>query len=269
MEFISITNDPKVAQLFEKSGIHDIMVDLEIIGKQERQKGLNTVISAHSVEDISVVKSSLSTSKCLVRINPVYEGTNNEIEEAIKAKADILMLPMFKTAEEVAFFVESVGTRAEKYLLLETAQALVRVDDILEVNGIDAIHIGLNDLSISMGLNFLYEPLIGGIIEYLAKKIISRKIKFGFGGVSRLDVGRLILSEHYRLGSEMVILNRSFRNYMDKYDEIIKTVDLKKEVDRIMNYLKELEGYTPKELDKNRISLIAEIKDQISRQTNK
>ena len=38
MEFISITNDPELAKYFEYCGINDIMVDLEIIGKKERQK---------------------------------------------------------------------------------------------------------------------------------------------------------------------------------------------------------------------------------------
>ncbi len=44
----------RVAQYFESCGIDDIMVDLEIIGKKERQKNLNTVISAHNLEDIDI-----------------------------------------------------------------------------------------------------------------------------------------------------------------------------------------------------------------------
>ena len=263
MEFISITNNPKIAQYFETCGIDDIMVDLEILGKQERQQGLNTVISAHSIEDITNIKSILSKSKCLVRINPIHEGTHREIEEAINRKADILMLPMFKTPDEVEFFVNNVGNRAKKYLLLETAQALVRVDDIIRIQGIDAIHIGLNDLSISMGLDFLYEPLIGGIIEYLSQKIKKKNIKFGFGGVSRLEIGKLILSEHYRLGSEMVIINRHFRHYKETYDEIVRVVDVKKEINKITNYIKELENCNTSELEQNRLKLINEIKNQM------
>jgi len=148
MEFISITNDPMVARLFESAGIHDVMVDLEIIGKQERQQGLNTVISCHSMDDISTIRNVLTKSNLLVRVNPIHAGSKDEIEEVIARKADIVMLPMFTTAEEVAQFVEAIEGRAKVYLLLETAQAMVRIDDILAVNGIDAIHIGLNDLSI-------------------------------------------------------------------------------------------------------------------------
>jgi 2-keto-3-deoxy-L-rhamnonate aldolase RhmA len=263
MEFISITNDPQVAQYFDRCGIHDIMVDLEIIGKNERQQGLNTFITAHTIEDVSLIKASLSNSKCLVRINPVYEGTKGEIDEVICRGADIIMLPMFKTVDEVKFFIDCVGNRAKIYLLLETAQAMVRVDDITQINGIDAIHIGLNDLSISLGLRFLYEPVIGGLIEYLAKKIIAKNIKFGFGGVSRLEMGKLLLSEHHRLGSQMVILNRHFKYYKETYDEIVKAVDVKNEIDKINNYLKNLDQCSIVELEQNRLDFVQEIKNQM------
>jgi len=268
MEFISITNDIKLAQYFEYCGIDDIMVDLEIIGKRERQKGLNTVISVHSIEDIDKIKNCLTISKCLVRINPIYKGTEQEIEEAIKRKADIIMLPMFKTVTEVETFVKLVDNRALKYLLLETPQALVRVDDILDVDGIDAVHIGLNDLSIGMGLDFLYEPLIGGIIEYLCQKFAKKKIKYGFGGVSRLEKGKLILSEHFRLGSSMVIINRDFRKYKDKYEEVIKEINMKDEIDKINKYLYSLEYLNEYELENNRLQLKKDIQKQIKERIN-
>lgn len=263
MEYISITNNVELAQYFESCGIDNIMVDLEIIGKKERQKGLNTVISAHSFEDITNIKQCLTTSKCLVRINPIYDGSKDEIEEVIKRGADIIMLPMFKTVAEVEGFISIVDGRTLKYLLLETPQALVRVDDILAIEGIDAIHIGLNDLSIGMGLDFLYEPLIGGVIEYLSEKINRERIKFGFGGVSRLERGKLILSEHYRLGSEIVIINRDFRKYKETYDEIIKEVDIKEEIDKIDNYLLSLRDIHKDRLNMNRLELVSEIKNQM------
>lgn len=265
MEFISITKDPRIARYFENSGIDDVMVDLEIIGKQERQKGLNTVISAHTMEDVSNVRSVLTKAKLLVRINPIYEKTKDEVDEAIDRGADIIMLPMFKRAEEVALFLECVGNRAQKYLLLETAAAMTRIDDILELSGIDAIHIGLNDLSISMDLDFLYEPLIGGLIEYMADKIKAKNIKFGFGGVSRLERGKLILSEHFRLGSEMVIINRDFRFYKDTYEEVIEAVDMKNELQKINSYFESLSLVGEGALDQNRLALKKEIKEQMKR----
>jgi hypothetical protein len=269
MDYISITNDTQIAKLFEDSGIGIIMVDLEILGKKERQKGLNTVISAHSYEDIGKIKEVLTKSKCLVRINPIHEGSAEEIEEVLKKSPDIIMLPMFKIVEEVRIFIDLVGNRAQKYLLLETPQALTRVDDIIALQGIDAVHIGLNDLSIGLGLDFLYEPLIGGLVEYLAQKLNSKNIKFGFGGVSRLEKGKLILSEHFRLGSSMVIINRDFRRYKETYEEIKSEVDLGGEILKINAYLKELEFASKEELEQNKLILGEEIKAQMSKVQNK
>ncbi len=265
MEYISITNDPRVAQYFEQCGIDNIMVDLEVLGKEERQKGLNTVKSHHSINDISKVKNVLTKSQCLVRVNPIHEGSKEEISEAIVQGADILMLPMFKTKEEVSYFVDLISGRAKVYLLLETTQALTRIDDILTVAGIDAIHIGLNDLSIGLGLDFLYEPVIGGLVEYMGRKIKATGIKFGFGGVSRIELSRNLLSEHYRMGSEMVILNRHFRNYKDKYEEIVLESNLKEEVEKVDCFFSSLSEASEVDLLCNKLLLDKEIKAQITR----
>lgn len=269
MELISITNDVVLAKYFERSGINDIMIDLEILGKKERQRGLNTVISEHCINDIAKIKSVLDVAKCLVRVNPIHNGSKHEIDDVLTNRPDILMLPMFTTVREVQEFVDLVGDRAMKYLLLETPQALVRIDDILDITGIDAIHVGLNDLSIAMGLDFLYEPLIGGLIDYVAKKLSERRIKFGFGGISRISKSKLILSEHYRLGSSMVIINRDFRNYKDNYDELILDIDMGAEIQAIRDYNEILKNSTISELERNRLLLKNEIKAQIYNMLNK
>lgn len=263
MELISITNDVLLAKYFEKCGIDDIMVDLETIGKKERQKGLNTLISNHCLDDICRIKSNLSQSKCLVRINPIHENTKQEIKNVLSRGPDIIMLPMFTTADEVSQFTDLVGDKAKKYLLLETPQALVRIDDIIRMPGIDAVHIGLNDLSIGLGLSFLYEPLIGGIVEYMTQKLKDLNLKYGFGGVSRIEKGELILSEHYRLGSSMVIINRDFRKYKDTYEELIQEVDIEIEIIKIRSYLESLKNTDSSILEKNRLLLNYQIKEQM------
>jgi len=50
----------------------------------------------------------------------------------------------------------------------------------------------------------------------LSSKIKAKGIPFGFGGLATLDggamPGSMVLKEHYRLGSSMVIVSRSFCN---------------------------------------------------------
>lgn len=256
MEFIYITNNPQLAQYAQNCDVDRIMIDLEYLGKKERQGHLDTVISGHSLQDINIVRKVLHKSKLQVRVNPIHSGSEREINEVISQGADIVMLPMFKTRQEVERFISIINGRATNSLLLETAQALVRVDDILQVDGIDEVYIGLNDLHLSMGLDFMFELLSGGIVEYLARKIKRRGIRFGFGGISRLGKGildsRLVLSEHVRLGSQVVILSRDFHGRAKSLDELKKLFNLKDEIKKLRSYISYLSRLSEEELLQNR-----------------
>ena len=74
-----ITNKPDVALIAEKYGVNRIWVDLETLGKEERQKGMNTVKSEHKIEDIYMIKPLLTSSEMLVRVNPWNEDSVQEI----------------------------------------------------------------------------------------------------------------------------------------------------------------------------------------------
>ena len=223
LKLMYITNHPEVAKVAEKRGVDWIFVDLEVNGKEERQANIDTVKSKHSISDIVKVKEVLSTSELLVRINPIYDGTEIEIEEVITAGAEIIMLPYFKTTTEVEAFIKIIDGRVKTMLLLETPEAVEEIDDILNVEGIDYIHIGLNDLHLGYELNFMFELLANGTVEKLGRKIKDEEIPFGFGGIAKIGEGDLpaekIITEHYRLGSSMAILSRSFCN-VDKMDSL-------------------------------------------------
>ena len=216
LKLMYITNRVEVAKIVEASGVDWIFVDLEIRGKAERQGCRDAVLSCHSLADVHKIREALTGAELLVRINPPYEDTAAEVEQVIAAGADIVMLPYFKTGKEVEDFVRCVNKKAETCLLLETPEAVEDIDSILSVPGIDYIHIGLNDLHLAYKMHFMFELLADGTVEKLCKKIGEKGIPYGFGGIAR--VGELIppaeniISEHYRLGSNMVILSRSFCN---------------------------------------------------------
>ena len=79
----------------------------------DRQGHLDTVISNHCIEDIQKVRKELKNTKLLVRVNPLDNESSLEIEQVIKYGADIIMLPMFKTAYEVRKFIELIKGRAQ------------------------------------------------------------------------------------------------------------------------------------------------------------
>ncbi|MBQ6030585.1 MAG: aldolase [Oscillospiraceae bacterium] len=224
LKLMYITNRPDIAQIAETAGVDRIFVDMEFIGKDERQKGLDTVKSRHTFLDIANIKQAVEMAEVLARINPIhdplpdYPGSAVEIDRTIAAGADIIMLPYFKTPEEVRTFLKLVNGRARTMLLLETREAVEHVDEILSIPGIDEIHIGINDLSISYGKRFMFELLADGTVEQLCFKFRKKGIPFGFGGIASLGNGLLpseyVIKEHYRLGSTCVILSRSFCDVM-------------------------------------------------------
>ncbi|MGD1820441.1 MAG: aldolase/citrate lyase family protein [Pleomorphochaeta sp.] len=224
LKLMYITNDVKIAQIAEKNGVDRIWIDLEQLGKEERQKNINTVKSRHLISDIKKIKPFLKESELLVRINPWNSNSIEEIDKVIEAGADIVMLPMWKTYREVINFLNAINGRVKTILLLETKEAVNCIDNILSLN-FDEIHIGLNDLHLSYGLTFMFELLSNGIVEQLCDKFKARKIPFGFGGIAKIGEGLLpaekIIMEHYRLGSTRVILSRSFcdNEFIEDYQE--------------------------------------------------
>lgn len=216
LKLMYITNNGDVALIAEKYGVDRIWIDLETLGKEERQKGMNTVKSKHSVEDVKTIKPLLSKAELMVRVNPWNKSSSEEIEQVIDAGADIIMLPMWKSVKEVDSFVMCIDGRTKTNLLLETKEAVDCLDNVLKLDGIDEIHIGLNDLHLSYGLTFMFELLANGMVENICKKIKVANIPYGFGGIAKIGEGMLpaekIILEHNRLGSTRAILSRSFCN---------------------------------------------------------
>lgn len=250
LQMMYITNNPQIARIAEKYSVDRIWVDLEQIGKKERQGGMNTVQSTHTIEDVQVIRNSIEgKAKLQVRVNPIYDDLKAEIDKVLEYGADIIMLPFFSTTEEVEKFIDMVDGRARTCLLLETVGAEKNLDEILEIPGIDEIHIGLNDLHLQYHMDFMFELLSNGKVEEICSKIKGKGIPYGFGGIAKLDEGMLparhIIAEHYRLGSTMAILSRSF------YDSWI--ADDMEEVERTFKYglgeIREYEKRLEKESD--------------------
>lgn len=229
LKLLYITNDPQIAKIAEKNGVDRIMVDMEYIGKELRQGSLDSVKNHHTEADICTIRAAIEKAQLVVRINPVHEAgeeygsSEEEINGAIRCGADVLMLPYFKTVAEVKRFLACVNGRCRTILLLETKEAVEALDDILALPGVEEIHIGLNDLSISCGRSFLFELLTDGTVERICWRIRKAGIPYGFGGIASLGRGdvpaEMIIREHYRLGSHGAILSRSFCN-VNKIDNL-------------------------------------------------
>lgn len=220
MKLMYITNQPAVAGIAEKAGVDRIFIDMEWIGKDKRQGGLDTVQNHHTIGDIKKIKNVLKQAELMVRINPIHEAageygsSKEEIDAAIDAGADILMLPYFTTVREVEEFLDIVAGRVKTLPLIESKAATEKIEEILSLKGLEEVFIGLNDLSLDYGKKFMFELLTDGTVERLCLACKHRGISYGFGGIAAIGKGLLpaehIIREHYRMGSSCTILSRSF-----------------------------------------------------------
>ncbi len=220
IKLMYITRQPNIATIAENAGVDRIFVDMEYIGKNLRQGGMDTVQSHHTLEDVAAIAKTVRKAELLVRCNPIHPAaadhtsSKEEIDGIIENGGQIIMLPYFKTAKELETFIRLVDGRAKTLPLVETREAAESIDEILQVDGIDEIYIGLNDMSLAYGHKFMFQLLADGTVDRLVKKFRQKDLPFGFGGIASLTGGLLpgsfVLKEHYRLGSSRVILSRSF-----------------------------------------------------------
>ena len=242
-----ITNNPEVASFVENAGVKEIFLDLEKVGKAERQQGRDTFLSTHVISDITKVKKSINTANLLVRTDSINFLERETIEQIIDNGADILMLPMVKSHVDVEQLLNMVRGRIKISLLLETSSSIVNLDRILEhSNDISEVYLGLNDMHISMGLDFMFQLLSGDIVELMTRKISKTGIRYGFGGIGRIGEGiinpELVMSEHIRLGSESVILSRAFRGNTSSLESLKAAMNFEEELRKLNNVFCNMKG---------------------------
>jgi hypothetical protein len=216
LELIQITNDPALARRCDALEGMRLLVDLERLGKAERQAGRDTFISEHTVADIGRIREVARRSRLMVRVNPLNQGSADELDAVVSLEPNLLMLPMFSRAAQVREFSTLVAGRVPFTTLLETASALDSLDEWIDTPGLEEVYVGLNDLHLSLGHRFMFEALPQGLLDKVAGKVHMAGLNFGFGGIARLDDGLLpgrdVLAEHLRLGSRAVILSRTFHH---------------------------------------------------------
>ena len=210
-----ISNSEKDIRIALDAGIDWIFLDIETQGKASRQP-VGSFISDHSMDDVERLRDVFPGAKFLLRINPLNQTTENEVNRAVSAGIDAIMLPFFKTKREVDEVAALVNGRCKFWLLVETLEAcdMVTQDELAGVT-IDRIHVGLNDLRLQLGCRFMFAPLLDARVSQVIEYLRCKGSQFGIGGVSTLNSGLLpgrdALLLHRCLGSNAAILSQDFR----------------------------------------------------------
>ena len=266
LKLMYITNRIDVAKIADETGVDRIFIDLEYKGKEDRQQGLDSVKSYHTVSDIINIKKVIKNAELVVRVNPMHEktsdfmGSDYEINSVIDAGADLIMLPMYRSMDEVEKFLKIVNGRAKTQLLAETPEACGIMKETVKIPEVDEIHIGLNDLHLAYHKKFMFELLADGTVDKICDDIKKSDKPFGFGGIARIGYGILpaeyIIKEHYRIGSTRAILSRSFCN-ANKVKNAYEIKDIfEKGIHKIRSTEETISNLTESELEKNRLEVI-------------
>jgi HpcH/HpaI aldolase/citrate lyase family len=200
-------------------GISNFLVDWEVLGKAQRQDSYDTEIRPGTVADVEQM-SALAGATVWCRINHYGSHTAAEVNAAIKAGASGVLLPMVRSADEVAEFLRLVGLRCRTGILIETEEAYRASHEIAKLP-IDSVYFGLNDFAISRGGGSIFKAVADGSVAAIRNVFAGHR--FGFGGLTAMDAGdpipsRLLLAEMSRLDCHFTFLRRSFRKDIQTRD---------------------------------------------------
>jgi hypothetical protein len=210
------SDDPALAARADAAGIDRIGLDLETLGKAERQRGLGTWLSSHRSEQLDAMRTVVRRGELFCRINPIHAGSRAEIEDVIARGADVLMLPMFTTTREVETFVRLVDGRARPVPLVEHRLAADRIADVVRVSGLDCIHVGLTDLALSLNLTNRFALFVSPLLGRVADAVHASGLRLCVGGIGRaLDDAQpmpsdLIYAQYARLNATGALVSRAF-----------------------------------------------------------
>jgi hypothetical protein len=184
------TDDPALAVRADAAGVDRIGPDLERLGKQERQGGLagSHRISDHDPTCLATLRAALRRAQLFTRANRLHAGSPEEVEAYVEAGVEVIMLPAFQHADDVRRFLEIVAGRALVVPLLEHVAAIDGLDEILGLEGVGELHIGLNDLQISLGGGGRgrFELIVSDYLEQVAHRIRDAGAGLGLAGLGRV-----------------------------------------------------------------------------------
>jgi hypothetical protein len=207
--FLFSTN-PALIREAVAAGIAGVVIDWERAGKLDRQLHANTEINQQTVDDLHAARAA-TEARILCRINPFGGTSEREIEDAVAAGADEILLPMVRSVEEVAATLRLARDRCGVGILVETVSA-VQCAQALGRLPLSRVYVGLNDLMIDRGHSNIFTALLDGTVERVRSAF---SVPFGVAGLTLVQQGspvpcRLLIAEMARLDCQFTFLRRSF-----------------------------------------------------------
>ena len=211
LELLLFHTDPAVVRYATDAGMDGFIVDWERRGKARRQAGQGTQINHDTLDDLVRVRAA-TDARVICRLNGFGSWTGLEVDQAVGAGADEVLLPMVRDPHEVDRTLEMVAGRCGLGILVETDRGIRQAGELAQ-RPLSRLYVGLNDLRIDRGSTSLFQPLVDGTVE--AVRAHAGSIPFGVAGLTLPDRGTpvpssLLAAELVRLAASFTFLRRSF-----------------------------------------------------------
>jgi 4-hydroxy-2-oxoheptanedioate aldolase len=225
---------PAVVELAAAAGFHWVMIDCEH-GPMDHETAETMIRAAESAGITPVVRPPRNEASTILRYLDM--GAQGVFIPNIHSKADAEMAvrnakfhpvgqrglgPYGRWARQLpaetplADFIRHTNDDMMVTIMIESARAVANLNEILEVSGIDEIHIGLADLAQSLGFpGNPGHPQVQACIHEVLSRIVKAGRMAGFGASSALQA-RGLLDEGVRsvlVGAHTLFLD-SGRNFV-------------------------------------------------------
>jgi hypothetical protein len=242
--------DPATIPDAVNAGVSGVVVDWERAGKRERQSGADTELNHHTLDDLRRVRRA-TDGLVICRLNAPNGDSRAEIEQAVGAGADEVLVPMVRRVDEVERILDLVNGRCGVGILIETSDA-VRLARELCALPLSRVYVGLNDLAIDRGARSIFDAVGDGTVAEVRR---ACPVPFGFGGLTRPDAGqpipcRLLIGEMARLDTQFSFLRRSYHRDMRGRDPAL-------EIPRLLAAVAAARTRSPEETARDQQSLAA------------
>lgn len=113
-----------------------------------------------------------STSKIIVRVNPIYEGGKEEIAFLNQVKPDVIRVAKIREVSDVQKVLEILDSDIKLHISVETKESLQNLSNLNVDSKVECCSLGIMDMLNSMGLPHSVLEFGNPTIEYIMSRFL-------------------------------------------------------------------------------------------------
>ncbi|MEA3498141.1 MAG: aldolase/citrate lyase family protein [Campylobacterota bacterium] len=163
--------------------LQDLKCDVAMInledGVFDKSKALNLLDKMFAKDGLKY-----KNKKIVVRINPLNEGGEKDIEVINRLKPDAIRVPKIKTIADVQKGLDLIDNNIEVHLSIETKESFENLSSLKINKRVTTVYLGILDLFESLSLPQSLLSLENPTVDYILSRFLIKSKIAGFNPVS-------------------------------------------------------------------------------------